>query len=222
MIDEELKQKVLKEMRNPEIYLKGVLDYVEKRIKYVFGVACEDKLSINEWQPDTAFVGQLNQKTALITARLFDLWENAIIEELDKRLSKFNVKIEHYHNPNGDMIIIFPDGEKMIWEIKTSQAKDSWTGATHSSSKSSNYILINFSVNKNQSLEFGDNPSLITGLAVFVWDGMEAEWQGKPTEKNSFTSLKVSSEIAKQRPEIVVVGLLEHKKKWCKIIRKKL
>ncbi len=221
-MEENLKQQVLKEMRNPEIYIKDIVDYVEKKIKYVFGVACEDSYSINEWQPNKAFVGQLNQKTTLITARLFDLWENAIIDVLDKKLSEFGVSVKHYHNPNGDLIMIFPSGEEVIWEIKTSQAEDSFSGATHSSSKSSNFILINYSINKDQSLEFGDNIGLITELAVFVWDNMEGEFVGKHTDKSSWTTLKIKSEYAKKRPEIKVVGDWRLNPINCKIIRKKL
>ncbi len=221
-MDENLNQQVLKEMRNPEIYTKYIVNYVEKRIKYVFGVACEDSYSINDWQPDKAFVGQLNQKTTLLTARLFDLWENAIIEILNEKLSKLGVSVEHYHNPNGDLIMTFPDGEKMIWEIKTSQAEDSFSGATHSSSKGSNFILINYSINKNQPLEFGDNSGLITGLAVFIWDNMEGKFVGEHTDKSSWTTLKIKSEYAKKRPEIRVVGDWKLNPINCKIIRKKL
>lgn len=221
-MDEILKQKVLNEMRKPDIYSKDIVDHVEKKIKYVFGLACEDKLSINEWQPDEAFVGQLNQKTTLVTVRLFDLWEDAIITILNGKLKNFGVSVKHYHNPNGDMIMEFPDGEKMIWEIKTSQAEDSFSGATHSSSKSSNFVLINYSIDKSRKLEFGDNPHLITGLAVFVWDNMEGEFMGKHTDKSSWTTLKIKSEYAEKRPEIKVLGNWKLNPTWCKIIRKKL
>ena len=38
-------------MRKPDIYISEVVPYVEKRIQYVFGIACEAKQSINEWLP---------------------------------------------------------------------------------------------------------------------------------------------------------------------------
>lgn len=218
----DIKEKVLEEMRNPKIYLKGVVDYVEKHTKYVFGVACEQGFSINEWQPDEDFGSQLGQKTVFLTARMFDLWENAIVRVLDKRLKKFKVKVRHNHTPKGDIAIIFPDGSKMLWEIKSSQAKDSWTGATHSSSKTPNYILINYSVDRNLKLNFEDNKGFVTNLCVLVWENMKAKWSGKATDKNSFTSLKIPSDIKDKRKEIIVVGYLEPRKKWCKIIHKKL
>ncbi len=222
MVDEQIKKQVLEIMRDPQIYLGGVLDYVEKRIKYAFGVACEEEISINDWQPDEDFGKQIGQKTVFLTARLFDLWETAIIKELDKRLKEIGVRAKPNHTPQGDMEIIFPDDFKMIWEIKSSQAQDGWTGATHSSSKTPHYILINYSLDRTKTLQMGDNPNFITELAVFVWDDMEAEWRGKPSDKNSFTGLKIPIEIYKKRPKIVVVGSLEPKKKWCKIISKKL
>jgi len=215
----DLKTQVLKEMRNSEIYTKGVVDYVEKRLPYVFGVACEKNLSIDEWQPDSSFGDQVGQKTVLITVRMFDLWETAVIDILNERLKKFNVRVIPSHDAVGDMIIMFPDGEKMKWEIKTSQAEDSFTGATHSASKCNNYILINYSIRKNKKLNFKDNKKFISELAVFVWDNMEAKWAGEPTEHSSFTTLKIPSEIVEKRPEIIVVGRLEPKKKWCRFVR---
>ena len=49
-----------------------------------------------------------------------------------------------------------------------------------------------------------------------------AKWQGKPSENSSWTTLKIPSEIINVKPEIVVVGTLEPKAKWCKIVRQKL
>ncbi|MEK6833787.1 MAG: hypothetical protein AABY32_07125, partial [Nanoarchaeota archaeon] len=82
----DIKEKVLKEMRNPKIYTDEVLSYVESRIPYVFGVVCEKNMSINEWQPDETFGNQVGQKTVLITVRMFDLWETAVIDTLAKYL----------------------------------------------------------------------------------------------------------------------------------------
>jgi len=214
----DIKTKVLSEMRNSEIY-REVVKYVEERLPYVFGVACEKNLSIDEWQPDATFGDQVGQKTVFITVRMFDLWETAIIDILNTKLSPLNVKIEPAHDAVGDMIIIFPDGEKMRWEIKTSQAENSFTGATHSSSKCNNYILINYTIDSKLKLKLTNNKDFITKIAVFVWDNMEAKWAGKPTEHSSFTTLKIPSEIFKTRPEIVVMGELNPKKKWCQFIR---
>jgi len=214
-----LKEQVLKEMRNPDIYTKEVLPYVEKRIPYVFGVVCEKNWSIDEWQPDSTFGNQLGQKTVLITVRMFDLWETAVIDTLTKHLKKFGVKVEPAHDAVGDLVITFPNKEKMKWEIKTSQAGDSFTGATHSASKCDNYVLINYSINKAMKLSLNGNKNFVKEMAVFVWDDMEAKWAGEPTKHSSFTTLKIPAEILEKRPEIVVVGKLESKKKWCSFVR---
>ena len=215
----DIKEKVLKEMRNPKIYTDEVLSYVESRIPYVFGVVCEKNMSINEWQPDETFGNQVGQKTVLITVRMFDLWETAVIDTLAKYLKKFDVNVEPAHDAVGDLIITFPNKEKMIWEIKTSQGENSFTGATHSSSKCNNYILINYSINRSMKLSLKENKKFVKDMAVFVWDDMEAKWAGEPTKHNSFTTLKISSEILEKRPEIIVVGELEPKKKWCNFVR---
>lgn len=219
-----LKEKVLSEIRIPELYRKDVLRYVEERIDGAFGLACSKNLSINEWQPDSRFVGQLNQKTALITARLFDLWESAVVEVLNTHLSKKfkGIEVKSVNDPIGDLTILFPDNSETRWEIKSSQAENSFTGATHSASKCNNYIFINYDIEGDLKLKQGEpNIGFIKEWAVFVWDNMEAKWAGKPSEHSSFTSLKVSSLMATKRPEIVVIGSLKQNRVWCKIEREK-
>ena len=164
---ESIKEKVLKEMRNPENYLE-VVDFVEKHIKYVLGVACAENLDIDTWKPDGDFGKQKGQKTVFLTARMFDLWEDAVVRILKKKLEKFGVNVEHNHTPHADLVIIFPDETKMFWEIKSSQSKMGWTGATHSSSKTPHYILINYSIDRGKKLSLEDNPSFVTRLCVLV------------------------------------------------------
>jgi hypothetical protein len=223
----DIKQEVLKSMRNPELYTKGILKYVEENVEDAFNIACRKNLSINQWKPDVTFGNQINQKTVLLTVRMFDLWETSLVDVLKKYLGeKFKgVIVEHAHDSKGDLVVKFPDGSEKVWEIKTTQGKDSFTGATHSASKYQDYILISYAIDKNKVLrlkEEGGNKGFITELAVFVWDKMEAKWIGKASENSSWTTLKISVKIKSKRPEIVVVGSLTPKKKWCEIIRKKL
>lgn len=220
-----LKEQVVKELRNPKLYTIGIIKYIEENLEDAFNICCRKNISINEKYPDLKYKGQLGQKTVFLTVRMFDLWETAIIDVLTNYFKKKfpMVKIKPINDPIGDMAIIFPDGKEMRWEIKSSQAHDSFTGATHSASKCNNYILINYSINKNMKLKQDTrNSGFIIDLAVFIWDNMEAKFLGTYSEHNSFTSLKIPSNIKQKRPEIVVVGDLEPKKKWCGIKRKNL
>lgn len=220
-----IKEKIINEIRNPKIYLIDILNYVEKNVEDAFNICCRKNLSINEKYPDSKYQGQLGQKTVFISVRMFDLWETAIIEILSTNIkTKFPmINIKPINDTIGDMAIIFPYGEEMRWEIKTSQGQDSFTGATHSASKCNNYILINYSINRDLKLKQGiRNEGFIKELAVFVWNDMEAEWMGEPSKNSSFTSLKIPSEIKIKRPEIIVVGDLQPKTKWCRIKRKEL
>jgi len=219
----ELKQSVLNELRNPEVYLKDVLKYIESNVNDAFNICCRKNLSINEWKPDVSFGKQINQKTVLLTVRMFDLWETALVDVLNKHLSsKFKgVSVSHAHDSKGDLAIILPNQEKIVWEIKTTQGKNSFTGATHSASKYNDYILISYEINKNMKLKVGNNRGFITELAVLVWDKMEIKWMGEPSKSSSWTTLRIPSWIKQRRPEIVVVGDLDPKAKWCKILRKK-
>jgi len=224
-MDEQLKQKVLQEMRKPEIYTKDILKYIQDNIDDAFNYACRKNISLNEWQPDSDYKGQLQQKTVFLTVRMFTLWETALVEVLNEKLKKLRVKAKPAHDSIGDLEIYFPNREVMKWEIKTTQGKDSFTGATHSASKCNNYILISYNIDKDLKLseKEGENKGIITEIAVFVWEDMKlAKWQGKPSENSSWTTLKLPSEILNIKPEIIVLGSLEPKKKWCKIIRKNL
>ncbi len=223
-MNKQLKQKILNEMRNPKLYAEKILKYVEENVDDAFNIACRKNLSIDEWQPNESFGNQLNQKTVLLTVRMFDLWETAIVDVLKEELKKFKVDVRPSHDSVGDFEIIFPSTEKMKWEIKTTQGKDSFTGATHSASKCNNYIFISYAIDKKLKLkEREKNKGFITELAVFVWDDMKlAEWMGKPSESSSWTTLKIPSKVKQDRPEIIVIGKLESKQKWCRIIRKKL
>lgn len=219
-----IKEAVVRELRNPDLYQKEIVGYVEENIADAFNICCRKNLSINEKYPDSKYVGQLGQKTVFITVRMFDLWETAVIDVLSEHMNgKFpKVKIFSVNDPIGDMAIAFPDNEILRWEIKSSQAENSFTGATHSASKCDNYVLINYSIDRNLKLKQNEkNTGFITELAVLVWDNMDAKWLGEPSEHSSFTSLKLPAEICEKRPEIMVVGRLEAKQKWCDIIRKK-
>jgi hypothetical protein len=224
MKKDELKKAILKELRNPKLYTGNIINYLEENLDDAFNVCCRKNLSINEKYPDSKYKGQLGQKTVFLTVRMFDLWENAIIDTISEHLKKKfpEIKIIPINDPVGDMGIVFSDGEIMRWEIKSSQALNSFTGATHSASKCDNYILINYSIDRNLKLNEDKNKRFITELAVFVWDNMEAKWLGEHSEHSSFTSLKIPAEIKLSRPEIIVIGNLEPKTKWCNIIRKKL
>ncbi|MBN2127625.1 MAG: hypothetical protein JW703_04520 [Candidatus Diapherotrites archaeon] len=224
MNNEQLKKTVLTILRKPELYLNNLIEYIESNVEDGFNFCCRKNLSINEKYPDVKYEGQLGQKTVFLTVRMFDLWETAIVEILQKELQSISkIEVTPVNDPVGDIMLKFPDGKEMRWEIKSSQAQDSFTGATHSASKCNNYILINYSIDKDLKLKKGKrNKGFIKDLAVFIWDNMEAKWIGDPTKNNSFTSLKIPNEVVTDRPEIVVVGELEPKRKWCKIKRKNL
>ncbi len=219
-----LQKAVINELRNPKLYVNGILKYVEENVEDAFNICCRKNLSINEKYPNSRYEGQSGQKTVFLTVRMFDLWETALVDILTSYIkNKFPmIKVKPVNDPIGDISLIFPNGKEMRWEIKSSQAQDSFTGATHSASKCNNYILINYAIDRNMKLKQNvRNRGFITELAVFVWDNMEAKWIGEPSKNSSFTSLKIPSEIKISRPEITIIGNLEPKTKWCKIVRKK-
>ncbi len=218
--DSELERLLLKRLRNPALYTKKILEYVSKNVPDAFNIACRKGLSIDEWKPDSSFTKSgVAQKTVFVTVRMFDLWETAIVDVLSEELKPLNIKVKHTHDAVGDLTFVFPSGETSVWELKSSQAKDSFTGATHSASKCDNYILINYGLNKKLKLNLTDNTGFVNELAVLVWKDMDIPWSGEPSKHSSWTTLKIPVTAFQRHPEIIVVGKLEPSRKNCRILR---
>ena len=89
-----LRGAILKELRNPKLYTNAIINYIEENLDDAFNICCRKNLSINEKYPDTKYKGQLGQKTVFLTVRMFDLWENAIIDTISEHLKKKFPKIK--------------------------------------------------------------------------------------------------------------------------------
>jgi hypothetical protein len=211
----DLKKLVLTEMHNPDLYLE-VIKNVERNLKYSVDIACKNHWSINDWKLDESFSGKdgKTQLTSFITARLFDLWEDAIIEVMNTRLNHINMKIKVEHNPSqkGDMIIIISKKYKEIWEIKSSQTKDAFTGSIHSTGKEkrfTNYILINYCINRNKKMTLGKNKEIINEAAVFVGKIKLGRFS-KENSTNSCISLKIPLREANKLTPVIGELIISH------------
>lgn len=97
----------------------------------------------------------------------------------------------------GDKIIDFDlifeiDGEILLVEMKVTQGKKGWSGATHSTSKSPNYLLISIDIDKEKIVE--DGQEYVKGMFMLMSTfGMDS-WMGTPKDDSSWSSLSLPTD----------------------------
>lgn len=226
---EDLKQYILSVLRRSELYSNNLMEYFETHICDNLGYCCRTNKSINEWKPDSSFTDQngkgLNQKTVFLSARTFDLWEEGLVQTFNEELRKnySNIGARPSYCTTHDLEIILEDEKtneviwKMDWEVKTTLgADDSFTGVTHGKGKCDNYILIKTELNKDGKISYGKRNPIVDKMLVIVWDNMNADWKGEPSNKSSFTSLSIDGSSYEAKPEILVLGKIKSRDKYGK------
>lgn len=181
------------------VFAKKVYDSVISNLKDAFGYCCRNNLTLAEYLPKERFGNQPGQITIFITVRMSELWENAIYEGIRELLGEIEIDIDHvkrWTDADGDIKVF-----DQLWEIKTSQATNSWTGATHSSHKVKRYILVNYTVDRK--LQLKPTTSLLKGfvpeLSIYLLDLSKMDnchnpWKGEPKKNSSFTTMKILNE----------------------------
>jgi hypothetical protein len=103
---------------------------------------------------------------------------------------KFNVK--KYRTSFGDVTI-----EGVIWEIKGTSGRNSWTGSTHASKKEDDlidFIGIKYGINENANVfqVISAHVNLIDEIFIGVFDSLNFIRRGSATKSNSRTILLIS------------------------------
>lgn len=194
----------------------NLIKYFGDHLTDSLGYLADKQLSINEYCPSTRFGNKQNEKTVFITTRIFDIWENAVYEEVKKILQLENGdinKVSRWTTSEGDLKYF-----NEIWEIKSSQARDSWTGSTHSDLKSNNYVLINYQLNMEEKMWKYNNIKILKAVGIFLLQTSEKiDWIGEPSHKSSFTTLKIKNEWKEKGYILEIAGTLMPRQKYCKI-----
>jgi hypothetical protein len=103
-----------------------------------------------------------------------------------------NFQVKKDRTSSGDVTI-----EEIIWEIKGTSGKNSWTGSTHASKKEDdtmNFIGVKYGINENVNVfEIIDgNVDLIDEIFIGVFEDLNLIRRGSATGSNSRTSLLIS------------------------------
>lgn len=104
--------------------------------------------------------------------------------------NSFSVKKDR--TSSGDLTI-----ENVVWEIKGTSGKNSWTGSTHASKKEDdrmNFIRVKYGINENVNVFDIINKSsdLIDEIFIGVFENIDLIRRGSATKSNSRTSLLIS------------------------------
>ena len=88
-------------------------------------------------------------------------------------------------------VIFSIDGEIIALEIKVTQSNSSFTGATHSTKKVNDYLLISLLVDRDTIVE--ETKQYVKGVFAMMVNLQQNEWNGKAKKNSSWTSLKFKS-----------------------------
>lgn len=108
--------------------------------------------------------------------------------------SDYNFDVKKDRTSSGDVTI-----NEIVWEIKGTSGKNSWTGSTHASKKEDDtidFIGIKYGINEDADVfdVLNGQSQLIDEIFIGVFDNLSFIRNGSATKSNSRTSLLISVE----------------------------
>lgn len=205
--------------------IDDMVSYINQEIpKTIFPIAKREGLTINEWV--SSVEDDERQHTVLTTTRLsYDGVKTYLVYCANKHLSKYDgakikvvslKEIKDVEEVKGiafDVVFEF-NGKLVVIEIKVTQSKDTFTGTTHSTSKSDIFLLISLLINRTKKVV--ENEKYVDGLFAILLNIDNNKWDGEPSKNSSFTSLNFLSEV--DYSDFIIKGSLRNKKKYKEII----
>jgi hypothetical protein len=183
-------------------FAKELVSYLNSVIpKKLYSVAKDKGMSINQYLD--AIEDDAGQHTVVMTSLIsYDGVKAFLIFEANKFLSKMtngSVKVlsksEYRSNPNfieyADLafdIIFEVDGELVPLEIKVTQNTSGFTGATHSTSKVNDYLLILLEIDRDVIVADGIDFVKSIFMSITSIDG--SSWKGEASSNSSWTQFK--------------------------------
>ena len=169
------------------------------------------------------------QQTVFLTVRSAYVFEYALKRVLSDAGFETRSKVHNTTGEKNDFGVDVSDRDgTLFFEVKTTQSKDGWTGATHSnaSGKVDNYVLISYDLDREMILPpvgtTGALHGVFKSVHFSVVDSFSLGWQGKASNKSSFTTAKIPVQKAGVYSKQIVLGHLTPKNIWCKPERRSL
>ena len=210
-------------------FVKYMVDYINNEIPLtIFPIAKREGLTINEWASDVE--DDSGQHTVLTTTRLsydgvkaFITYKlNTILssyEDADIKILKLEEVLDVKEIGKKSFDVVFEYNKQIIIiEIKVTQKKDGFTGATHTTSKADTFLLIALSIDRNKKVLDGE--TYVDGVFSMLINLKNDDWVGKPKVSSSFTGFKplVGVDYSKN----IIYGKLRDKDKHAEIIFQKI
>lgn len=183
-------------------FAKELVSYLNQVIPTnLYSVAKKRGMSINQYLD--AIEDDGGQHTVVMTGDISykGVKEFLIFEANDFLFKKTNghikvlSKSEYKSNPNfaqyADLafdIVFEVDGQLVPLEIKVSQGKNGFTGATHSTSKVNDYLLISLEIDRDVIVN--DGISFVKSIFMSITSIDGSSWMGEASNNSSWTSFK--------------------------------
>ena len=209
--------------------IDDMVKYVNNAIPTtIFPNARIERLTINQLLE--SLEDESRQRTVLSTTRLsYDgvkFYLSYRANDFFKNYDKADIKILSAKDLNKDSsiktksfdVIFLIDGEIIALEIKVTQSNSTFTGATHSTKKVNDYLLISLLVDRDTIVE--ETKQYIKGVFAMMVNLQQNEWNGEAKENSSWTSLKFKSN--KNYDDNLICGGLKKKRTNMDIVFKSL
>lgn len=182
-------------------FTKDMVSFINKSIIMRFPEAKENNLTINQYidkleddpgQHTVVMTGEISYfcvKSYLVFhANKFLLEKtNGFIKILSKDQYISRSDFEQFSSLSFD-VVFEVDGVLVPLEIKVSQGKDGFTGATHSTSKVNDYLLISLDINRD--IVVNDGIDFINSIFISITNINKDSWKGEASGNSSWTSYK--------------------------------
>jgi hypothetical protein len=198
--------------------IDDMVKYVNNAIPTtIFPNARIERLTINQLLE--SLEDESRQRTVLSTTRLsYDgvkFYLSYRANDFFKNYDKADIKILSAKDLNKDSsiktksfdVIFLIDGEIIALEIKVTQNKTGFTGATHSTKKVNDFLLIGLLVDRDTIVE--ENKQYIKGVFAMMVSLEKDDWEGKAKDNSSWTSLTLKAN--KNYKDNLICGTLRKK-----------
>jgi hypothetical protein len=183
-------------------FIHEMFRYVNKKIPNVLSIARENNLTIQEWvEKIESDKTQQSVKISVIVSDIIQEWivfkANQFFQQ--KGINYLSVipftenKLKWDDDKNFDVIFNYY-GKSIRLEIKTSQSESSFTGATHGKNKVSDYLLINYRIDKSLKVQYTQENYFTSGVFAAIVTVKSDGFVGEASKKNSFTSFKFNKD----------------------------